>query len=78
MTSEAVVQYEYLDVRDKNSIIINHIRSTEYNLYNLEIQKTLANASTTKDQQLLTQLNQEISDGVAKIAELKGLLTVEE
>jgi len=78
MTPEAAVQYEYLDVRDKNSIIINHIRSTEYNLYNLEIQKTLANASTTKDQQLLTQLNQEISDGVAKIAELKGLLTVEE
>lgn len=71
------VTYEYLDVRDKNNIIINHMRSVEYNLYNVEIQKVLANSATTKDEQLLTQLSQEITDGVAKIAELKGMLTPE-
>lgn len=72
------VEYEYLDNRDKNNIIINHIRSVEYSLYNLEIQKTLANGSTNKDLQLIAQLDQELSDGVAKIAELKGMLTTEE
>lgn len=71
------IEYEYLDDRDKNNIVINHIRSVEYNLYNLEIQKTLANVATNKDQQLLTQLEQEISDNQAKIAELKALLISE-
>ena len=71
------ITYEYLDDRDKNNIVINHIRSVEYNLYNLEIQKTIANVSTNKDQQLLTQLDQEITDGQAKIAELKALLIIE-
>jgi hypothetical protein len=68
------VEYEYLDENDKKNIVINHIRSVEYNLYNLEIQKVLANTATNKDQQLITQLDQEISDGKAKISELKGLL----
>lgn len=72
------VTYEYLDVRDKNNIIVNHIRSVEYSLYNVEIQKVLADAATNKDEQLLTQLSQEIADGVAKIVELKGMLTPEE
>ncbi len=71
------ITYEYLDDRDKNNIVINHIRSVEYNLYNLEIQKTLANVATNKDQQLLTQLEQEISDNKAKIVELKALLVTE-
>ena len=53
------ITYEYLDDRDKNNIVINHIRSVEYNLYNLEIQQTLANVATNKDQQLLAQLQQE-------------------
>lgn len=68
------VEYEYLDENDKRNIVINHIRSVEYNLYNLEIQKVLANTATNKDQQLITQLDQEISDGKAKISELKELL----
>lgn len=72
------VTYEYLDVRDKNNIIVNHIRSVEYSLYNVEIQKVLADAATNRDEQLLTQLSQEIADGVAKIVELKGMLTPEE
>ena len=71
------ITYEYLDDRDKNNIVINHIRSVEYNLYNLEIQKTLANVATNKDQQLLTQLDQEISDNQAKIVELKALIVAE-
>ncbi len=71
------VEYEYLDENDKRNIVINHIRSVEYNLYNLEIQKVLANTATNKDQQLITQLDQEISDGKAKISELKGLLQAE-
>jgi len=71
------IEYEYLNDADKNNIVINHIRSVEYNLYNLEIQKVVANAATTKDQQLLTQLDQEISDGQARIAELKALLITE-
>lgn len=71
------IAYEYLDDRDKNNIVINHIRSVEYNLYNLEIQKTLANVATNKDQQLLAQLDQEISDNQAKIAELKALIVSE-
>lgn len=73
----ANIEYEYLNDADKNNIVINHIRSVEYNLYNLEIQKVLANTSTTKDQQLLAQLEQEISDGQSKIAELKSLLVSE-
>ena len=73
----ANIEYEYLNDADKNNIVINHIRSVEYNLYNLEIQKVVANAATTKDQQLLTQLDQEISDGQARIAELKALLITE-
>jgi hypothetical protein len=73
----ANIEYEYLNDADKNNIVINHIRSVEYNLYNLEIQKVLANTATTKDQQLLTQLNQEISDGQSKITELKALLVSE-
>lgn len=68
------VEYQYLDENDKKNIVINHIRSVEYNLYNLEIQKVLANVSTNKDQQLITQLDQEIADGKAKISELKELL----
>jgi hypothetical protein len=68
------IEYEYLDENDKKNIVINHIRSVEYNLYNLEIQKVLANTATNKEQQLITQLEQEISDGKAKISELKGLL----
>ncbi len=71
------IEYEYLNDADKNNIVINHIRSVEYNLYNLEIQKVVANAATTKDQQLLTQLDQEISDGQARITELKALLITE-
>lgn len=71
------ITYEYLDDRDKNNIVINHIRSVEYNLYNLEIQQTLANVATNKDQQLLTQLEQEISDNKEKIVELKALLVTE-
>ena len=59
----ANIEYEYLNDADKNNIVINHIRSVEYNLYNLEIQKVIANTATNKDQQLLTQLEQEISDG---------------
>ncbi len=73
----ANIEYEYLNDTDKNNIVINHIRSVEYNLYNLEIQKVLANTATTKDQQLLTQLDQEISDGQSKITELKALLVSE-
>lgn len=73
----ANIEYEYLNDADKNNIVINHIRSVEYNLYNLEIQKVVANAATTKDQQLLTQLDQEISDGQTRIAELKALLIAE-
>lgn len=73
----ANIEYEYLNDADKNNIVINHIRSVEYNLYNLEIQKVLANTATTKDQQLLTQLDQEISDGQSKINELKALLVSE-
>jgi hypothetical protein len=73
----ANIEYEYLNDADKNNIVINHIRSVEYNLYNLEIQKVVANAATTKDQQLLTQLDQEISDGQARITELKALLITE-
>jgi len=71
------ITYEYLDDRDKNNIVINHIRSVEYNLYNLEIQQTLANVATNKDQQLLAQLQQEVTDSQAKIAELKALLIIE-
>lgn len=73
----ANIEYEYLDDRDKNNIVINHIRSVEYNLYNLEIQQTLANVATNKDQQLLAQLQQEVTDSQAKIAELKALLIIE-
>jgi hypothetical protein len=73
----ANIEYEYLNDADKNNIVINHIRSVEYNLYNLEIQKVVANAATTKDEQLLTQLDQEISDGQARITELKALLITE-
>lgn len=73
----ANIEYEYLDDRDKNNIVINHIRSVEYNLYNLEIQQTLANVATNKDQQLLAQLQQEVADSQAKIAELKALLIIE-
>jgi hypothetical protein len=73
----ANIEYEYLNDADKNNIVINHVRSVEYNLYNLEIQKVLANTATTKDQQLLTQLDQEISDGQSKITELKALLVSE-
>lgn len=68
------VTYEYLDDNDKRNIVINHIRSVEYNLYNLEIQKVLANVSTNKDQQLITQLDQEIADGKARVAELKEII----
>ena len=70
----ANIEYEYLNNADKNNIVINHIRSVEYNLYNLEVQKVIANTATNKDQQLIAQLDQEISDGQAKIAELKELI----
>lgn len=73
----ANIEYEYLNDADKNNIVINHIRSVEYNLYNLEIQKVIANTATNKDQQLIAQLDQEIVDGQAKIAELKSLLVSE-
>lgn len=70
----ANIEYEYLNDADKNNIVINHIRSVEYNLYNLEVQKVIANTATNKDQQLIAQLDQEIADGQAKIAELKELI----
>ena len=74
-SSRVVEPQEYL-VRGERGVI-NHIRSVEYNLYNLEIQQTLANVATNKDQQLLTQLEQEISDNKEKIVELKALLVTE-
>ncbi len=73
--SESTYEYEYLDASDKNNIISNHIRSAEYNLYNIEIQKVLADATTVKDQQLIAQLDTEYSASLQKISELKALLT---
>jgi hypothetical protein len=62
--------YEYLDDRDKNNIIINHIRNLEYNMYNLEISLALAGSDTESS----TALNAEINEGKTKIATLKTKL----
>jgi hypothetical protein len=62
--------YEYLDDRDKNNIIINHIRNLEYNMYNLEISLALAGSDTESS----TALNTEINESKAKIVTLKTKL----
>ena len=62
--------YEYLDDRDKNNIIINHIRNIEYNMYNLEISLALAGSDTASVDALETELEQ----NKTKIATLKTKL----
>lgn len=62
--------YEYLDDRDKNNIIINHIRNIEYNMYNLEISLALAGSDTSSVDALETELEQNKD----KIATLKTKL----
>jgi hypothetical protein len=62
--------YEYLDDRDKNNIIINHIRNLEYNMYNLEVSLALAGS----DAESSTALNAEIEENKTKIATLKTKL----
>jgi hypothetical protein len=62
--------YEYLDDRDKNNIIINHIRNIEYNMYNLEISLALAGSDATSASALETELE----ENKTKIATLKTKL----
>jgi hypothetical protein len=62
--------YEYLDDRDKNNIIINHIRNIEYNMYNLEISLALAGSDATSASSLETELE----ENKTKIATLKTKL----
>lgn len=62
--------YEYLDDRDKNNIIINHIRNIEYNMYNLEISLALAGSDVTSASALETELE----ENKTKIATLKTKL----
>ena len=50
--------YEYLDDRDKNNIIINHIRNIEYNMYNLEISIALSGSDTASVDALTTELEE--------------------
>ena len=63
--------YEYLDDRDKNNIIINHIRNLEYNMYNLEISLALAGSG---EDGAADALNSEIQENKDKIATLKTKL----
>jgi hypothetical protein len=63
--------YEYLDDRDKNNIIINHIRNIEYNMYNLEISLALAGSDVTS----VDALETELEENKTKIATLKTKLT---
>ena len=62
--------YEYLDDRDKNNIIINHIRNLEYNMYNLEISIALAGSDADARGALTTELE----DNKSKIVVLKSKL----
>lgn len=60
--------YEYLDDRDKNNIIINHIRNIEYNMYNLEISLALSGSDTASVDAITTELEESQN----KIATLKS------
>ena len=60
--------YEYLDDRDKNNIIINHIRNLEYNMYNLEISLALAGSDTAS----VDALTAELTESQNKITTLKS------
>lgn len=64
--------YEYLDDRDKNNIIINHIRNIEYNMYNLEISLALAGSDEASKEALQTEL----AENISKIATLKTKIVV--
>jgi len=68
--------YEYLDVKDKNNIIINHIRNIEYNMFNVEISIMAAEAGSAPDKaEAIAAMQDEITEAKAKIAELKTLIT---
>jgi len=68
--------YEYLDVKDKNNIIINHIRNIEYNMFNVEISIMAAEAGSAPDKaEAIAGMQDEITEAKAKIAELKTLIT---
>lgn len=67
--------YEYLDDKDKNNIIINHIRNIEYNMFNVEISIMATEAGSAPDKaEIIAGMQDEIAEAKAKIAELKTLL----
>lgn len=62
--------YVLLSNAEKLSIIESHIRSNEYNLYNVEMSRVEEAASASPDQARLDTFDLQISEYHAKIAAL--------
>ena len=61
--------YELTDA-DKLDIINQHIRSLEYNQYNISLSQIEENAAATPDSGILASLDAQIADNSAKLAAL--------
>lgn len=62
--------YYYLSEQERVDIIVSHIRSNEYNLYNVEIGKLEELASPTPDQSKLDSYDLQILEYQSKISAL--------
>lgn len=66
------IVYEYLSDKEKNDILTSRIKSHEYTIYGLEINKLEVLSIQTLDSDLLSSLEQQISDIQNKIDLLKS------
>ena len=57
---------------DKLDIINQHIRSLEYNQYNLTLSKLEENASSRPDADILASIDGQLADNTAKLAALNS------
>lgn len=64
--------FEYLTDSEKSEIIISRIKSHEYTIYNLEINKLEAELDSNFDQSSINAIDIRISDLQSKIAALKA------
>ena len=62
--------YKYLTDQEKQEIIVSHIKSNEYNLYNIEVTKVEELASSNPNQSRIDAFDAQISEIQLKLAAL--------
>lgn len=65
------LQYEYLSDKDKNDIIVSHIKNHEYTIYGMVMNKIQLSANTVVDESVIANIDSEIADIYKKIEVLK-------